>query len=177
MRFISASPGWIDGRPCSTLSRETRAYTSSEPCDGADSILFAASGYAAFNFARCTSACHCKYGYSCISLAHTGVFSSSPPAMEMTSWPFGTRCVPTTRGTVTRSALRRFALLSSAPHDGHVGAVILRDALFASRRISSSDAPRSCAARDPSLSLRMTSGGVGDDAIDAGDSLPQCGQT
>src|SRR6266478_6834311 len=132
----------MDGKPCSTLSRDTRAYTSSAPCDGADSILFATHGYAAFNLARCTSACHCKYGYSCISLAQTGVFSSRPPAMEMTSWPLGTRCVPTTRGTVTRSALRMFSSARSALQYLQTGGVILRDALFASRRISSSDARR-----------------------------------
>src|SRR6202790_2722985 len=110
----------MEGKPCSTLSRETRAYTSSAPCDGDVSILSAAWGYAAFNFARCTSACHCRYGYSCISFAQTGVFNSRPPAMEMTSWPFGTRRDPTTRGTVTRSALRRFSSCNSAPQPEHV---------------------------------------------------------
>src|SRR5712671_1891635 len=109
----------MDGKPCSTLSRDTRAYTSSAPCDGDVSILSAACGYDAFNFARCTSACHCRYGYSCISLAHTGVFSSSPPAMEITSWPLGKRRVPATRGTVTRSARRRCESDNSAPHWVH----------------------------------------------------------
>src|SRR5882757_5293444 len=105
----------MDGKPCSTLSRETRAYTSSAPCDGDVSILSAACGYAAFNFARCTSACHCRYGYSCISFAHTGVFSSSPPAIEITSCPFGTRRVPVTRGTETLSALRKSFSSKAAP--------------------------------------------------------------
>jgi hypothetical protein len=63
--------------------------------------------------------------------------------MEITSWPLGTRRVPTTRGTVTRSALRKFSSRSSAPQLEQLGTVvILRGAFFASRRISSSDAPR-----------------------------------
>ncbi len=62
--------------------------------------------------------------------------------MEMTSWPLGTRCVPTTRGTVTRVALRKCASVSASPQYLQAGGVILRDALFASLRISSSDAPR-----------------------------------
>src|SRR5215475_7540874 len=101
------------------LNRETRAYTSSAPCDGEVSILFAACGYAAFNLERCTSVCHCRYGYSCISFAQTGVFNSSPPAIEITSCPFATRRVPTTRGTLTRSAVRISPAVSPAPHPEH----------------------------------------------------------
>src|SRR5271168_4999986 len=44
--------------------------------------------------------------------------------MEITSWPFGTRRVPTMRGTVTRSALRRCASPISAPHEVHDNALV-----------------------------------------------------
>src|SRR5271166_1753938 len=54
---------------------------------------------------------HCKYGYSCISLAHTGVFSSSPPTTEITSCPFATRRTSVITGTATLGA----ALKCSGP--------------------------------------------------------------
>src|ERR1700722_1109193 len=58
---------------------------------------------------------HCRYGYSVISPAHGGVFSSRPPTMVITSWPLGTRRRVSTEGTVTVSAATKFSEVRNAP--------------------------------------------------------------
>src|SRR6202795_439572 len=65
---------------------------------------------------------HWTYGYSCISLAHGGVFISSPPTMVITSWPFGTRRRVCAAGTVIVSAATKSSSVSSAPQSEHIGA-------------------------------------------------------
>src|ERR1700722_2677993 len=58
---------------------------------------------------------HCRYGYSVISPAHGGVFSSRPPTMVITSWPLGTRRRVSTEGTVTVSAATKCSEVRNAP--------------------------------------------------------------
>src|SRR5271154_7551243 len=61
---------------------------------------------------------HCRYGYSCISFAHGGVFSSKPPTMVTTSCPFGTRSRVSAVGIVTTSAGTQSSSSKAAPQSG-----------------------------------------------------------
>src|ERR1700722_20925575 len=70
---------------------------------------------------------HCRYGYSCISPAQGGVFSSRPPTIVITSWPLGTRRRVSTEGTVTVSAATKLSEVRKAPHWSHATAAFPSD--------------------------------------------------